>query len=51
MTLLVCVGVPLLLQAVTKFFGILTMVFVPAMVFWVLLLVLWRAQGPKASAP
>lgn len=41
MTLLVCVGVPLLLQAVTKFFGILTMIFVPFMVFWVLLLVLF----------
>ncbi len=40
-TLLVCVGGPFLLQAVTKFFGILTLVFVPFMVFWVLLLVLF----------
>jgi len=46
MTLLGCVGVPLLLQATTKFFGILTMAFAPAMVFWVLLLVLfWGAVG------
>ncbi len=36
MALLVCVGVPLLLQAVTKFFGILTLAFIPFIVFWVL---------------
>lgn len=45
-TLSVCVGVPLLLQAVTKFLGILTMIFVPFIVFWVLLLVLfWGSMG------
>lgn len=46
MTLLVCVGVPLVLQAVTKFLGILTLAFRPAIVFWVLLLVLfWGSMG------
>lgn len=41
MTLLVCVGVPFLFQAVTKLLGILTMAFLPFMVFWVLLLALF----------
>jgi len=46
MTLSVCVGVPLVLQAVTKFLGILTLAFRPAIVFWVLLLVLfWGSMG------
>ncbi len=46
MTLSVCVGVPLAFQAMVKFFSILTMIFVPFIVFWVLLLVLfWGSMG------
>ncbi len=44
MTLLVCVGVPFLLHAVTKFAGLLTMAFFPFIVFHVLLLVLFWAS-------
>lgn len=46
MTLSVCVGAPLAFQAMVKFFSILTMIFVPFIVFWVLLLVLfWGSMG------
>lgn len=40
-TLSVCVGVPLTFQAMVKFFFILTLAFTPALVFWVLVLVLF----------